>query len=37
MDILELTQEEIIEKIQSLYEKKEFFNSKGLAFANESG
>ncbi len=30
MDILELTQEEIIEKIQSLYEKKEFSTLKGL-------
>ena len=30
MDILELTQEEIIEKIQSLYEKKEFSILKGL-------
>ena len=30
MDILELTQEEIIEKIQSLYEKKEFSALKGL-------
>lgn len=30
MDILELTQEEIIEKIQSLYEKKEFSSLKGL-------
>lgn len=30
MDILELTQEEIIEKIQSLYGKKEFSTLKGL-------
>lgn len=30
MDILELNQEEIIEKIQSLYEKKEFSSLKGL-------
>ncbi|WP_178669101.1 magnesium transporter [uncultured Eubacterium sp.] len=30
MDILELSQEEIIEEIQSLYEKKEFSSLKGL-------